>query len=68
MTTQGLMGKGVPETAPKFLLFIKIAIIVLSVIVLALAAYATSVSYGTVGIGGLVIFVVCFSPRRYLPL
>jgi len=61
----GLMGKGVPPNLPKFLLPIRIAIIVLSVIILALAAYAIAVFsnatdgiYYSSGASGLLIFVV----------
>lgn len=65
MGVRGLYSKGVPPQPP-FLLWIKVAILVLSVIVLALAAYSISLSggyggyygYGYSGAGGLLIFVV----------
>jgi len=58
------MGKGAPPAAPKWLLFLKIAIIVLSTIILALAAYSIAIlnqyyytgAYS--GVAGLLIFVV----------
>jgi len=58
----GLTQKGVPATQPRFLFFIKIAILVLSLIILALAAYSISlfssfIGYYGSGAGGLLIFV-----------
>ena len=65
MTLNGLLAVGVPAGQPAFIFYLRIAIIVLSVIILALAAYALSVfgSYGTylggyTGVSGLLIFVV----------
>lgn len=65
MSGQGLIAKGVPPQ-PLWLLYIKIAILVLSLILLALAAWAISLIEGYTGVagsgsgaGGLVIFVVC---------
>ncbi|KAB5535374.1 hypothetical protein GE09DRAFT_1193242 [Coniochaeta sp. 2T2.1] len=61
-STKGLMAKGVPPQA-QWLLYIKIAILALSLIVLALAAYSLSLfgSYyglaGGTGAGGYLIFV-----------
>jgi len=52
MGTSGLMAKGVPPNMPQFLLFIRIAIIVLSVIILALAAYAISIFGSALGVYG----------------
>lgn len=65
MAVNGIMGKGVPAGLPPFLLYIRIAIIFLSVIVLALAAWAIAV-FGSVtgyyvgsnGVSGLLIFAV----------
>lgn len=56
-----LMQRGVPPQ-PRFLFFIKIAILVLSLLILALAAYSLSVFNGAVavygtGAGGFLIFV-----------
>ncbi len=56
----GLTQTGVPPQ-PRFMFFIKIAILVLSLVILALAAYSISLFggyayYGT-GAGGLLIFV-----------
>lgn len=62
MAVSGLMQKGVPPTQPAFLRILKIVIIVLSVIVLALAAYSLSIFgsaigyYGNSGPAGLLIF------------
>ena len=62
------MAKGPPPNLPKFLLFAKIAIIVLSLIILALAAYSIAIFstsygvYGYSGVAGLLIFVVSASP------
>lgn len=62
MSTRGLLAKGVPPQA-QWLLFVKIAILVLSLVVLALAAYSISLfgSYyglvGGAGVGGFLIFV-----------
>jgi hypothetical protein len=69
MSTRGLTAKGVPPQA-HWLLFIKIAILVLSLVVLALAAYSISLfgSYygliGGTGAGGFLIFVVRTYPRH----
>lgn len=63
MTMSGLTAKGVPPQ-PAFLRILKFVIIFLSVIVLALAAYAISVFsgyygyYGSSGVAGLLIFAV----------
>ncbi|KAK3324317.1 hypothetical protein B0T19DRAFT_228153 [Cercophora scortea] len=46
MSTQGLLAKGVPALQPAWLLFVKIAILVLSVIILGLAAWALSIFGG----------------------
>jgi len=62
MSARGLTAKGVPPQA-RWLLFIKITILVLSLIVLALAAYSLSLFgsyagyYGGAGSGGFLIFV-----------
>ncbi|EPE03585.1 hypothetical protein F503_01843 [Ophiostoma piceae UAMH 11346] len=65
MGLSGILSKGVPASLPRFTLFLRIAIVVLSVVVLALAAFALSVfgSYagyygGYSGVSGLLIFVV----------
>jgi hypothetical protein len=55
MGAQGLIAVGVPPQ-PLWLLYIKIAILVLSLVVLAISAYALSL--GPYGAGGLNIFVV----------
>lgn len=56
---------GVPPF-PSFLIFVKLAIMVLSVIILAISAYAATIFSGT---GGFVIFVVSsHSPPIFLPL
>ncbi|KAK4173135.1 hypothetical protein QBC36DRAFT_360725 [Triangularia setosa] len=67
MSTQGLTAKGVPPQ-PLWLLYIKIAILVLSLITLALGAWAVSIfggylgGYGgPTGAGGLVIFTAIWS-------
>jgi hypothetical protein len=62
MGGQGLVAVGVPP-APVWLLYVKIAILVLSLIVLALGAYSLSLygGYGYYvggGAGGLDIFIV----------
>lgn len=63
MSARGLTAKGVPSQ-PRWLLYLKIAILVLSLVVLALAAYSISLfgSYyglvGGTGAGGFLIFVV----------
>ncbi|KAB5577901.1 hypothetical protein GE09DRAFT_1260788 [Coniochaeta sp. 2T2.1] len=62
-STKGLMEKGVPPQA-RWLLYMKIAILVLSLIVLAVAAYSLSLfgSYyglaGSTGAGGYLIFTI----------
>ena len=58
----GLLQRGVPKGQPKWMFFIKIAILVLSLIILALAAYSISlfssfIGYYGSGAGGLLIFV-----------
>ncbi len=61
----GITGKGVPPNQPPWLLYVKIAIIALSLVIMALAAwslsifnaYAGFVGYSG-GVGGLIIFVV----------
>ncbi|CAK7199717.1 hypothetical protein SEUCBS139899_002400 [Sporothrix eucalyptigena] len=65
MTLNGLLAVGVPTKLPPFVFYLRIAILVLSVIILALAAFAISVfgSYGGylggyTGVSGLLIFVV----------
>ena len=62
--TSGLTAKGVPPQ-PAFLFYIKIAILVLSVIILALAAWVLSLVGGYIGYGaggaGYMIFVVCIT-------
>ncbi|KAK0701707.1 hypothetical protein B0T26DRAFT_528008 [Lasiosphaeria miniovina] len=65
MGIHGLVSVGVPAGQPVWLLYIKGAILVLSVVILGLAAWSISIFggyngvlvYGT-GAGGLVIFVV----------
>lgn len=64
MGAQGLIARGVPPQ-PLWLLYIKIAILVLSLIVLGLGAWAVSLTgggyygyYYSSGAGGMVIFVV----------
>lgn len=67
MSARGLTAKGVTPQ-PHWLLFVKIAILVLSLVVLALAAYSLSLfgSYegliGGTGVGGYLIFVVRIPP------
>jgi hypothetical protein len=67
MAMSGLNAKGVPPQ-PAFLRIIKVVIIFLSVVILALAAYAISIFggyygyYGSAGVAGLLIFVVSFTP------
>ncbi|CAK7222502.1 hypothetical protein SBRCBS47491_004886 [Sporothrix bragantina] len=65
MTLNGLLAVGVPATLPAFVFYLRIAIVALSVVILALAAFAISVfgSYsgylgGYTGVSGLLIFVV----------
>ena len=67
MSANGLVAKGVPPQ-PLWLLYIKIAILVLSLILLAMGAWAVSIfgsdGYGYAysgGAGGMVIFVAIFS-------
>jgi len=68
---RGLTAKGVPPH-PRWLLYIKITILVLSLIVLALAAYSLSLFgqyagvIGGTGAGGYLIFVVC-APQAHNP-
>ena len=65
--TRGLTGKGVPPQ-PTWLVIIKGVIIVLSLIILGLAAYAISLTggytgyYGS-GAPGFMIFIVSLSTR-----
>jgi hypothetical protein len=66
MTMSGLTATGVPPQ-PAFLRIIKFVVLFLSVIVLALAAYAISIFsgygyYGNGGVSGLLIFVVSYTP------
>lgn len=67
MGAQGLVATGVPPQ-PVWLLYIKIAILVLSLVVLALSAY--SLSLFPVGAGGFDIFIVrsFLEKRPPLPL
>jgi len=58
MSAQGLVAVGVPPQ-PLWLLYIKIAVLVISLIVLALAAYALSIL--PVGPGGMDIFIAILS-------
>lgn len=58
MAGQGLLAVGVPPQ-PLWLLYVKIAVLVISLIVLALSAYALSL--WPAGAGGMDIFVVCAS-------
>jgi len=64
MTTQALLARGVPANLPPVLLYLKIAILALSLIILAVSAYAISLFnswvgyYGGNGVGGLNVFVV----------
>ncbi len=65
MSAHGLVAKGVPPQ-PSWIIFLRIAILVLSVILLGLAAWSLSIygGYGYYGYygngaGGFVIFVVC---------
>lgn len=66
MGIQGLVERGVPPQPP-FVIYIRYAILVLSLICLALGAWAVSISGGSYGYiysggaGGLIIFVVCES-------
>lgn len=64
--TSGLTARGVPPQ-PVFLFYIKIAIIVLSVIILALSAWSISISGGGYYLGApagaFMIFVVCILLR-----
>ncbi|KAK6828191.1 hypothetical protein PG990_009806 [Apiospora arundinis] len=69
MAIRGLMAPGVPPQ-PKWLIFIKGAIILLAVIVLALAAYALSLFgdysyYYSAGAPGYLLFVTIFSMIVY---
>lgn len=63
MSAHGLVARGLPPW-PAWLLYVKIAILVLSLIVLALAAWAISIAggwvYGTTGAAGLLVFAVSF--------
>ena len=56
MGADGLLGVGVPATQPVWLLWVKLAIVVFSLIALALGAYGLSISI--IGAGGMTIFVV----------
>jgi hypothetical protein len=74
MAARGLTAKGVPPMAP-WLLYIKIAILVLALIVLALAAYSISlfgayagIYYGGTGAGGFLIFIVRTNPVLDVPM
>jgi len=61
MAAKGLVARGVP-TLPKWYIYIVGAIILLSLIILALAAYAQSLSgdyFYDSGVSGFFIFVVC---------
>jgi hypothetical protein len=68
MTMSGLTATGVPQQPP-FLRIIKFVIIFLSVIILALAAYAISVfsgfGYYSNGVSGLLIFTVSFAHHHH---
>ncbi|EJT77934.1 hypothetical protein GGTG_03037 [Gaeumannomyces tritici R3-111a-1] len=66
MAVRGLIARGVPTTLPKWLLYVKIVILVLALLVLALAAYAISIFSSAAnddyyftgsGVPGLLIFV-----------
>ncbi|CAJ2512294.1 Uu.00g053090.m01.CDS01 [Anthostomella pinea] len=69
MALRGLIARGVPAT-PKFLIYVKGAIILLSIIILALAAYAISLysdgsyQYST-GMPGFLIFLAILSRLVY---
>ena len=70
MALSGLTAQGVPPQ-PKWLIFIKGAIILLAAVILALAAYALSLYsdisyYYSAGAPGYLLFVV--SPTSSLPL
>jgi len=66
--SQGITGKGVPSSQPAWLLWVKVAIIGLSLVILALSAYAISACGGSIygvyvplcagSIGGFEIFLV----------
>ena len=56
MSGKGLLGVGVPSSQPVWLLYIKLAVLVLSLVVLALSAYVLSVLSG--GAASLDIFIV----------
>jgi hypothetical protein len=64
MGAQGLTARGAPANQPPFLFYLKIAILVLSFIILAMAAWSIAIFNSWVGylggngVGGLVIFVV----------
>ncbi|KAJ4294902.1 hypothetical protein N0V88_005141 [Collariella sp. IMI 366227] len=60
MGAQGLMAVGVPPQ-PLWLLYIKGAILLFSLIVLAVAAWAISIVGGDGGPGGMSIFIAIFS-------
>lgn len=67
MSARGLVARGVPAL-PKIFTYIVVLIILLSVIILGLAAYAESLSgtyYYESGVPGFLIFVV--GPARNLP-
>ena len=57
MQTQGLTAKGVPKMAP-MLLYLRMAIIALSVIVLASAAASIGIARFSYGAPGYMIFIV----------
>ncbi|KAK3688066.1 hypothetical protein B0T22DRAFT_143618 [Podospora appendiculata] len=68
MSTQGLLAKGVPALQPAWLLFVKIAILVLSIIILGLAAWALSIFGGLAsglgysgGAAGFAVFVTIWT-------
>ena len=65
MGAEGLIAVGVPSSQPVWLLWVKLAIVVLSLIALALGAYGLSLSI--VGAGGMSIFAVRASPLHSLP-
>ena len=70
MGAQGLIAVGVPPQ-PLWLLYVKIGILVLSLVVLALSAYAISLDgsayAGYAGAGGMDIFIVRSRSRPVAP-